>query len=79
MSGPLPPRELLEPEALVDADHLNAAKYPGEAARFDSESLRSAAISLKRIADALGGDSPYALNTLMENAGQAFALGMRGR
>lgn len=39
----------------------------------------SIAVSLKRIADALSGDNVYALNALMENAGQAFSLGMRGR
>lgn len=41
--------------------------------------LYSIAISLKRIADALEGKDTYALSNMMENAGQAFALGMRGR
>lgn len=48
----------------------------------------SVAISARRIADALTiiatavdmvGSGPHALDVLMENAGQAFALGMRGR
>lgn len=49
----------------------------------------SSAVSARRIADALqiiaagvdmmGVTSPHALNELMENAGQSFALGMRGR
>lgn len=45
----------------------------------------SAAISAKRTADAMEriaetlSGNPYALNDLMENAGQAFAVGMRGR
>lgn len=79
MSGPHPdpldPLQALEPAALTKL-HISADVWLLD---VNGAMAMSAAISLKRIADALSGDNVYALNTLMENAGQAFAIGMRGR
>ncbi len=47
------PRELLEPEAPGDARHTTDTE------EFDAASLRSIAISLKRIADALNETNEY--------------------
>lgn len=69
--------ELFEPAAVKGFFNANPENMSHEAAA--SMAIISQAISLKRIADVLTGGDTYALNQLMENAGEAFALGMRGR
>lgn len=79
--------ELLEPAAGDIIDLLASGKIRRSSVeRLASAAVISQAISakrmaaaLERIADALGGEDSYALSNMMENAGQAFGLGMRGR
>lgn len=70
------PVEQLEPGALSDTTLLPPMK---DHVVNDLRIQMSIAISLKRIADILEGNNPHMLGNLMENAGQAFALGMKGR
>lgn len=73
------PRELLEPEALID---VQPARDPGH---FDAVSLRSAAISLKRIADVLERGAQFDVHgqfhditNLAWEAGRSFKQGAGG-
>lgn len=62
--------QLVEPEAV---DLMSADREDVEAI-----ALLSAAISLKRIADAITGSNPHRFSDAAFNAGQAFEHGRRG-